>query len=106
MHRIALVLTLMVGLASASVACKTPPSPLAAAGPVLYPSTVSPPLERIAILVTITNQGTDDLQINPADFVARDAAHRIYAADPAATSADGNLVRLATGPRVEVLPLP
>ena len=103
MNRVALALLLSFGLAS--VACSSKPSPLSAAGPFTYPSTVTPPLERVAILVTITNSSTDDLQINAADFVARDAEHRIYPADAAATSADGNLVRLATGPRPEVLPL-
>ena len=81
-------------------------SPLSATGPVAYPSSATPPLERVAILVTITNHGTDDMQINLADFMARDADHRIYAADPTATTADGSLVRLATGPRLESLPLP
>jgi len=105
MPRIAPVLLLLVGLAS--MACSTnKPSPLAAAGPFVYPSPATPPLERVAILVTITNQGTDDMQINLADFIARDADHRIYPADSAATTADGNSVRLATGPRLEVLPLP
>jgi hypothetical protein len=60
----------------------------------------------VAILVTITNRSTDDLQINPADFVARDSEHHIYPANPTATGVDANLVRLATGPRLEVLPLP
>lgn len=90
----------------ATSACTKQVSPLAAAGPIAYPSSVTPPLERVAILVTITNRGTDDMQINPADFVARDADHRIYPADPTATSGEANLVRLATGPRLETLPLP
>ena len=84
----------------------TQASPVTASGPFAYPSSVTPPLERVAILVTITNRGTDDMQINPTDFIARDADHRVYAADPTATTGDGDLVRLATGPRVEALPLP
>ena len=88
-------------------ACGAQASPLtAASGPLSYPSSVTPPLERLAIFVTITNHGADDLVINPADFVARDADHRIYPSDPAATVSDGNLVRLTSGPGPDVLPLP
>src|SRR5438067_6353517 len=89
-----------------SLACGKAASPLTASGPVAYPSGVTPPLQRVAILVTVTNHGSDDLQINPADFVARDADHRIYPSNAAATGTDGALVRLTTGPRVETLPLP
>jgi hypothetical protein len=67
---------------------------------------VTPPIERVAIFVTITNHGTDDLQINPADFVARDADHRVWASDPSASVSDGNLVRLTAGPGLDVLPVP
>jgi hypothetical protein len=88
-------------------ACSTQASPLtAASGPLDYPSSVIPPLERVAIFVTITNHGQDDLLINPADFVARDADHRIYPSHPAATVSDSNLVRLTAGPGPDVLPLP
>ena len=87
--------------------CSATISPLtAASGPLPYPSGVTPPLERVAIFVTITNHGTDDLVINPADFVARDADHRVYPSDPTATVSDGNLVRLTSGPGPDVLPLP
>lgn len=96
----------LVVVLTMAMACSSQASPLAASGPLSYPSNVTPPLERIAIMVTITNRGTDDLQINAADFVARDADHRVYAADPTATTADANLVRLTTGPRLDVLPLP
>ena len=90
-----------------AAACSTQQSPLtAASGPLIYPSSVALPVERIAIFVTITNHGTDDLQINPADFVARDADHRIYPSDPAATTSDASVVRMASGPRLEALPLP
>src|SRR5215472_3971137 len=101
---------LTMGLAFAAVlmsACSAQLSPLtAASGPLTYPSGVTPPVERVAIFVTITNNGTDDLVINPADFVARDADHRVYPSDPAATISDGNLVRLTAGPGPDVLPLP
>ena len=106
MRNKALCLALLLSVVALTACSKQTSSPLSAAGPVAYPSSVTPPLERLAILVTITNRGTDDMQINPVDFMARDAEHRIYAADPTATTADGNLVRLATGPRLESLPLP
>ena len=90
-----------------TASCGTQASPLtAAAGPLNYPSGVLPPVERVAIFVTITNHGSDDLLINPADFVARDADHRVWASDPPATVSDGNLVRLTAGPGLDVLPLP
>jgi hypothetical protein len=50
------------------------------------------------------NHGTDDLLINPADFVARDDEHRVWASDPVAALSDGNLVRLTAG--FDVLPMP
>ena len=96
-------LILLLGLASA--ACKQQVSPLAAAGPFSYPSSVSASLERVAILVTVTNHGTDDLQINPADFVARDASHRIYLSNPSAAVTDAHAVRLAHGIQ-NISPLP
>jgi hypothetical protein len=51
----------------------------------------------LAFLVTITNQSGGDLQINPADFVARDAQHRIYPANAAATIADAMASRSSDG---------
>jgi len=89
-----------------ATACSTQQSPISASGPVSYPSAAEPPIERLAIFVTITNHGTDDLQINPADFVARDGDHRVYPSDPSATTGDASLVRMAAGPRLESLPLP
>jgi hypothetical protein len=90
-----------------TTACSAAASPLtAASGPLNYPSGVTPPIERVAIFVTITNHGTDDLVINPADFVARDADHRVWASDPAATVSDANMVRLTAGPGLDVLPIP
>lgn len=89
-----------------ATACSAQASPISASGPVSYPSAAEPPIERLAIFVTITNRGTDDLQINPADFVARDADHRVYPSDPAATTSEASMVRMAAGPRLESLPLP
>ena len=97
----------MLVLVLFAAACSAQQSPLtAASGPLGYPSSVQPPIERIAIFLTIVNHGTDDLQINPADFVARDADHRVYPSDPAATTTDANMVRMAAGPRLETLPVP
>lgn len=83
-----------------AVACNgDPPFTLEASGPYAYPAdypaAANPPLERVAILVTITNRAGDDLSVSPADFVARDADHRIYPANPTATAADARSVRLA-----------
>jgi hypothetical protein len=101
----ALWLAVLVTLVT--TACSAQASPLTtASGPLNYPSGVNPPIERLAIFVTITNHGTDDLVINPADFVARDADHRIYPSDPTATVNDANLVRLTSAPSLDVLPLP
>jgi hypothetical protein len=98
------LLILVVGVLG--VGCSKEALSLDAAGPVAYPAQVNAPLERVAIMLTITNRSSDDLQVNPADFVARDLDHRVYAANPTATVADAPLVRLATGARREALPLP
>ena len=105
-HAPAAVLLALTIAAMFVSACSGQPSPLAATGPFAYPASVSPPLERVAILLTVTNRGTDDVVVNPSDFIARDGNHQIYPADPTATSSDAELVRLATGPRLETLPLP
>ena len=86
-------------------ACSKSPYTLDAVGPFSDAAVVTPSLERIAILVTITNLSAGDLQINPADFVARDAQHRIFPANAAATVADANLVSRLTRMRGS-LPLP
>jgi len=83
---LAAALVLVVG------ACNKAPYALEAFGPFSDAAVVTPSLERVAILVTITNRSDSDLQINPADFVARDAQHRIYPANAAATVADARLV--------------
>jgi hypothetical protein len=98
---------LLAGLAA--LACSAPPFTWSAAGPFAYPSDVPPPFERVAILVTITNRSGDDLDVNPADFVARDAAHRIYPSDPTAAAGDAQAVRVAYATRRDVqaiAPLP
>ena len=107
MHHLARVTsTIACALTLAVAGCTTAASPIAASGPYPYAATIRPPFERVAVLVTITNRSADDLQVNPADFIARDSEHRVYPANPTATSADGDLVRLATGRRAEALPLP
>lgn len=98
------LLVLFAGLLS--IACSAQPFSMDAAGPYAYPAAVKAPLERVAILVTITNRSSDDLQVNPVDFIARDADRHIYPANPAATIADADLVRVSTGLRAAVLPLP
>jgi len=91
------LLLIVVGLLGA--ACSQEPFSMDAQGPVAYladyPAASNPPQERVAILVTITNRGGDDLQVSPADFVARDPGRRVYPANPVATAADARPVRLA-----------
>jgi hypothetical protein len=96
-----LVLPLVVG---ALVGCAGDPFALQAEGPFAYPAAAVGTLERVAILVTITNLSGDDLQISPADFVAREG-RRVYTANATATSAD--LRRTGGPPDVRgALPLP
>ena len=99
------LLLLGLGLLCAS-ACSSTPFILAAAGPFADPAVVNPRLDRVAFLVTITNGSSGaDLNVNPTDFVARDANHRVYAANATATIADAGLV---SGQSVHqgTLPLP
>ncbi|HEX5417801.1 MAG TPA: hypothetical protein VFZ25_19250 [Chloroflexota bacterium] len=86
---------LALAIALVVVACGSAPFTLTASGPWAYSTVVEPPFERLAILVTITNRSGDDLVVNPADFVARDADHRIYPANPAEAVSDASAVRLA-----------
>ena len=92
MHRAVLVASVV---ALVAVACSQAPFILAASGPWAYSAVVDPPFERVAILVTITDRSGDDLAVNPADFVARDAGHRIYPANPSAAVTDARAVRLS-----------
>jgi uncharacterized protein DUF4352 len=69
-----------------------PPYTLDAVGPFTDAAVLAPSLERVAVLVTITNQSGGDLQINPADFVVRDGQHRIFPSNAVATQADARLV--------------
>lgn len=78
------------------VSCSQTPFTFDASAPWAYSSAIDPPFERVAILVTIRNQTGDDLAVNPADFVARDANHRVYPSDPAAAVADASAVRRAS----------
>jgi hypothetical protein len=102
--RVGLVVTVLLGLL-ATACTGGPPFMLAASGPTVYSTTLSPALERVAVLVTISNRSGDDLQINPADFVTRDAEHRIFPANAAATVADARLVEAPPTMRGS-LPLP
>lgn len=89
----------------AAIACSQQPFTLVASRPFTYSADVDPPFERIAILVTISDQSGDDLAVNPADFVARDAGDRIYPADPTAAVTDAHAVRIAHGIQ-SISPLP
>lgn len=77
-----------------AASCGQAPFTITAAGPYTYPApaTINPALERVAIVITIASRSGDDLQINPADFAARDADHRLYAANATATTTDASLV--------------
>lgn len=85
--------------------CTGDPFALEASGPFRYQAAIGPAFDRVAILVTVLNRSGDDLQVNPADFVARDAEHSIYASNPAATIADARLAAGAPG-LSGALPLP
>lgn len=91
MRRVAVLPLLVFVLA----ACTTETFTLAASPPFGYAAVVDQSVERIAIVVTITNRSQDDLLISPADFAARDQDHRIYPANPAATITDARLVATA-----------
>lgn len=66
---------------------------IGASEPFAYAAAVEPTLQRVAVLVTVRNSSDDDLQVDPADFVARDASRRVYRADPKAAVADARAVR-------------
>ncbi len=94
--QVSLRMILLVVSALATVSCSQVPFTFTASAPWSYSAAVDPPFERVAILVTITNQSGDDLPVNPADFVVRDADHRVYPSDPAAAVADASAVRHAS----------
>ena len=106
---IAVVLAAFAGLAV--IGCSSTPFTLAASGPYIYPANwaypadANPSLDRVAVLVTITNQSGDDLPVNPADFLVRDGQHRVY---PANVTAMGPAMSSANLPRETrgSLPLP
>ncbi len=107
--RLALLVSVALVVTLAVVACSQAPLTLEASGPIAYPAYVDAPFERVAIVVTITNKSGDDLAVNPADFVARDAEHRIYPANPTEAASDAQAVRLASAHQRGVqgiLPLP
>jgi hypothetical protein len=64
-----------------------------ASAPFSYPAAADPTLERIAVLVQVTNRSADDLVIAPTDFIARGGDHRIYPADVQSTTTDARIVR-------------
>src|SRR5437867_9970528 len=102
--RVVRVLSTLAVLALAG--CTTGrPFVLEAAGPFLYPAVVGPAFDRVAILVSVANHSGDDLQVNPADFLARDRERRVYAANPTATVSDARVAGQSPGLR-GVPPLP
>jgi hypothetical protein len=89
--------------------CSGPPFTLTTDGPWSYRADVDPAVERVAVLVTITNLSGDDLAVNPADFQARDADRRLYPASPKGMETDAHAVRRAyanLGGSQSILPLP
>jgi len=76
--------------------------------PFSYSPLVDSSIERVAIVVTVTNRSDNDILINPGDFWARDQNNRLYAANVVAGVADARLVRLAGGQigMTGLLPLP
>ena len=103
-HRMSLLVSALACLV-ASACSGQAPFTLAAAGPMAYSAPLSPALERVAVLVTIRNRAGDDLQINPGDFVVRDAEHRVFPANATATAADTRQVEAPPAMR-GALPLP
>ncbi len=86
----------VVLLALVAVGCAATESlSLSASAPFVYAAPVEQSLQRVAIVVTITNRSDDDLLVNPADFAARDGGNRIYTPNVAATVAEARLVRYA-----------
>ena len=81
--------------ASALLACAAETFTLSASAPFAYPAVIDQSVDRLAIVVTVTNKSADDLLVNPADFAARDQDRRIYPADPVATVADARIVAAA-----------
>ncbi len=103
------LILLACAVALAVVACSSMQFTMSASRPWTYSADVDAPFERVAILVTITNRTGDDLPVNPADFVARDANHRIYPSNPAAAIADASAVRLSSATQrgeQSIAPLP
>ena len=111
MIRICLAVFLATLAGLAMVGCSSTPFTLAASGPFVYPQNWAYPtdsdqsLDRIAVLITVTNRSGDDLAVNPADFLVRDSQHHVYAADLTATSASASPAARPTEIR-DRLPLP
>jgi Domain of unknown function (DUF4352) len=96
--RIQMALTaLVLLLAFVLTGCGAATLSLKASAPFAYPSPVGPSLERVAVLLTITNNSQDDLAVDPGEFAARDSGNRVYPANAAATAADASLVRVTAG---------
>lgn len=89
----------LLAVAHLVVACGGETFSLAAGAAFVYPAPIDSSIERVAVLVTVTNRSDDDLQVNAADFTLRAADRHIYPANPAATVADAHVVRTTASGR-------
>jgi hypothetical protein len=105
MNRLVWILSAACALLVSAGCAGGRPYVLEAAGPFIYTAAVGPAFDRVAVLVSVANRSGDDLQINPADFVARDAQRRVFAANAAATIADARAAGQSPGLR-GISPLP
>lgn len=89
---------MLLGAVLAS-SCATETFSLAANAAFGYQAVVDSTVERVAVLITVTNKSEDDLQMNPADFTLRAPDRHIYPSNPVATTADANVVRRTAATR-------
>jgi uncharacterized protein DUF4352 len=92
------LIAILLAAAFAS-SCASETFSLAANAAFSYQATVDSTIDRIAVLMTVTNKSEDDLQVNPADFTLRAPDRHIYPSNPVATAADANAVRRTAASR-------
>ena len=93
------MLVAIVLAAALASSCASETFSLAANASFGYQAAVDLTIERIAVLMTVTNKSEDDLQVNPADFTLRAPDRHIYPSNPLATAADANVVRRTAATR-------